>query len=224
VALRLTDRGQSRFHDTDSAAPERTGRFSRAWIMLGLVLVLAVVALLVIDRSAGPPMTRLPTPPLQGEPDIYMDGPAVSQYRQDGTLEYRLLAEDARHFQGDATTHLNGPALTLFRQQQPPWSVRAQRGTLHRPPGTPEETISLDGDVVLELTRPAGERLQLVTDSLQLFPRRQYAETDQDVMIRGRFGQTTATGLSGDLQLGVIRLFSSESGPVTTVLQPDQFK
>lgn len=202
----------------------RSGRFSRAWIMLVLVLAVAVVALVVMDRSAGPTIAPLPSPPLTGEPDIYMQAPQVSQYRPDGSLEYRLLAVDAQHFQPDARTLLREPDLTLFRIDGPPWGVRANRGTLHRPPGVPEETALLEGDVVLQASRPDGDPLRLLTERLMLYPRRQFAETDQDVKIEGRFGQTTATGLAADLQLGLIRLFSAADRPVVTVLEPEQFK
>lgn len=216
MALRLTRRA--------SPSDGRGGRFSRAWIMLVLVLAVAVVALVVMDRSAGPTTPVWPSQPLTGEPDIYMDAPEVAQYRPDGTLEYRLLAADAQHFQPEARTLLRAPRLTLFRAEEPPWSVRADRGTLQRPPGTPEETVLLTGDVVLQAPQQAGDPLRLLTERLTLYPGRQYAETDQDVMIQGRFGQTTATGLAGDLQLGLIRLFSAQGRPVVTVLQPEQFK
>ncbi|HEX7036827.1 MAG TPA: LPS export ABC transporter periplasmic protein LptC [Pseudomonadales bacterium] len=208
------------------AAPTdgRGGRYTRAWIMLVLVLAVAVVALVGIDRSAGPAIPPLPSRPLTGEPDIYMESPEVSQFRTDGSLEYRLLAANAQHFQPDARTLLRAPDLTLFRADAPPWSVRADRGTLQRPPGAAEETVLLQGGVVLRATRLNGDPMRLLTERLTLYPRRQFAETDQDVMIQGRFGQTTATGLAADLQLGVIRLFSAEDRPVVTVLEPEQFK
>jgi lipopolysaccharide export system protein LptC len=59
---------------------------------------------------------------------------------------------------------------------------------------------------------------------MDLYPARQYAETDQDVMIDSHIGRTTATGLEGDLQLGMLRFFSSRSARVHTVLLPEQFK
>jgi lipopolysaccharide export system protein LptC len=205
---------------------------NRTWIMLVLVLGVAGVAVLVMDRSAGPSVALLPTPALEGEPDIYMQAPEVSQYRSDGSLEYRLVARDASHFQRDAFTHLSSPALTLFQHNRAPWKVSAQVGTLRRPPAgadeevvsSDEEVISLNDDVTLEQTHADGERLRLVTASLRLYPRRQYAETDQDVMIDSLFGQTTASGLEGDLQLGMLKLLSADGRPVQTVLQPEQFK
>ena len=207
------------------ALPHRGIRSHRAGIMIGLVLVLAAVALLVMDRSAGPPVSTLPAPLLEGEPDIYMESAVVSQYRADGSLEYRLEAERASHFQGEATTRLTQPRLTLLHHARPPWIVTSNEGVLHRPPADPEaETVTLEGNVALEQTRSGGDRVRLLSDSLHLYPRRQYAETDQDVMIESLFGRTMAAGLQGDLRLGVLELFSAHDRPVQTILQPEHFK
>lgn len=193
--------------------------------MIGLVLVLAAVALLVMERSTGPPVTAVPVPELDGEPDVYMEGAAVSQYGDDGTLEYRLEMARASHFQGEAETRLVEPRLTLYRRDEPPWHVHARRGVLRRPlDGGPDaETVSLAGDVTLEQRR-GDEWVRLVTEALMLYPKRQYAETDRDVMIQGVFGRTTASGLQGDLRAGALQLFSAPNRPVRTVLQPEHFK
>lgn len=205
------------------AASERNGRSNRTWIMLVLVLGVAGVALLVMERSAGPPVSVLPTPALQGEPDIYMEAPVVSQYRPDGTLEYRLVAARASHYQRDAVTRLREPHFTLLRPGTAPWTVSARTGSLQRVSAT-EEIVSLDENVTLEQSRADGRQIRLTTPYLRLYPRRQYAETDRDVMIQGLFGQTTATGLEGDLQSGTLELYSTADSPVRTVLQPEQFK
>ena len=212
-------------HGLESEAlPHRGVRAHRAWIMIGLVLVLAAVALLVMDRSAGP-VSTLPATLLEGEPDIYMEAAVVSQYRADGSLEYRLEAQRASHFQGEATTRLTQPRLTLLHHEHPPWIVTSNEGVLQRPPADPEaEAVTLEGDVALEQTRPDGDRVRLVTETLHLYPRRQYAETDQDVMIESLFGRTMAAGLQGDLRLGVLELFSANGRPVRTILQPEHFK
>jgi lipopolysaccharide export system protein LptC len=102
--------------------------------------------------------------------------------------------------------------------------VSAGEGVLRRPPGADEESVSLHQDVTLEQTRADGEQIRMVTPLLRLYPRRQYAETEQDVMIESLFGRTTSVGLEGDLQLGVLKFFSTDDRPVRTVLQPEQFK
>lgn len=191
-----------------------------------MALGVASVALLVIRLDSGPEVTGSLTPGLEGEPDVYMESPVVSQYRDDGTLEYRLTATRASHFEQLALTRLAGPQLMLFRDGEAhPWQVSAREGTLRRPPdGAAEEVVALSTDVTLEQTQPDGEHVRLTTGYLDLYPRRQYARTDQNVMIESTYGRTTATGLQGDLKLGKLTLLSIQNGRVRTVLQPDQFK
>lgn len=227
MALRLTRAGarDPGRHSEREAPPAEGRRSNRAWIMVVLVLVIAGVTLLVMERRAGPPVSTLPPAQLEGEPDVYMDSPVVAQYHPNGTLEYRLVARRASHYQPQALTRLQDPHLTLYRTGAAPWEARARQGVLRRPPaGAPEEIVTLDQDVLLEQSQPGGEHLRLSTPALRLYPRRQYAETDRDVMIESSFGRTYAEGLEGDLKNGVLYLRSADGGRVRTVLQPDQFK
>lgn len=192
--------------------------------MLVLVLVAAGTALLVMERPDPAPPAAV-APGLEGEPDFFMEGAVVTQYRSDGVLEYRLTSDQVRHFEREAVTRLDVPHLVLFDPDRPPWAMSAERGTLRRPPaGAPEETVTLQNDVVLEQTREDGQHVRLTTRALTVYPRRQYAETDHDVIIDSLFGRTTATGLEGDLQLGMLTFHSSGNEPVHTVLDPEQFK
>lgn len=207
------------------AAASRAGRSNRSWIMLVLVVVIAGTSLLVVDRSDAPGVPTAVPEAREGEADFFMERAIVTQYRADGTLEYRLTSDDVRHFERDAITRLAQPRLTLHDPGRAPWQMRAATGTLRRPPvGAVEETVSLEDGVVLEQTRQDGEQIRLSTPALTVYPRRQYAETDHDVIIDSLFGRTTATGLEGDLQLGMLTFHSSETEPVHTVLDPEQFK
>ena len=62
------------------------------------------------------------------------------------------------------------------------------------------------------------------TPALYLYPDRQYAETDQDVIIDTDVGRTKAVGLQGDLQQGLLNLFSSADQRVHTIVLLGQFK
>lgn len=212
---------------TSAAAPARN-RVQRAWLLIALGLLAAVISLVVVDRTETVPLPApLPPPDERGEADadVVMDGADIAQYRPDGTLQYRLRATQIRHFEADAFTALNAPDLSLHDADRAPWTASARSGTLRRTePPAAEEVVSLRDAVVLEQSRADGDRVRLTTSAMDLYPARQYAETDQDVMIDSHIGRTTATGLEGDLQLGMLRFFSSRSARVHTVLLPEQFK
>ena len=71
---------------------------------------------------------------------------------------------------------------------------------------------------------PDGRSFELRTPSITLYPDREYAETDQDVMITTHAGRTTAVGLQGNLNQGLLQLSSNDERRVHTILLPDQFK
>lgn len=207
-----------------ASVEERGGRLRRAVFMAILGLGAAGVALFVMDQRGAPPLDLEP-PTVDRAPDFYMEGAEVRQFRPDGTLEYLLGSTDVRHFQQQAMTRLAAPDLTLLHPTRPPWQASAESGVLRRPPqGADEEVVELHGQVRLEQTRADGDFVRLETSRLDVFPRRQYAQTDRDVMIESLAGRTTAAGLEGDLQLGLLTLHSAGDDRVRTVLQPQHFK
>lgn len=209
-----------------TTAPPRSSRTARSTFMVLLGLGAAGIALLVMDQRSGPSALPDMVPQTdQQDADFFMEQVEVEQYRPDGSLEYVLHADGVQHFEEDARTRLDQPRLTLHQDDQPPWFASARDGVLRRPlAGASEETLTLRDEVELEQTLPDGDWVRLTTPSLRVYPRRQYAETDQDVMIDSLIGRTTATGLEGDLQLGIINFLSTGEAPVSTVLQPEQFK
>ncbi len=97
--------------------------------------VLLAVGLLLLAfylapwRGAVPP-EGLP-PELEGEPDLYMENAVISQFQDDGTLQYRLTAQQVRAFDAHRHAELINPNLSLHSPAAPPWQVSARRGTLH---------------------------------------------------------------------------------------------
>jgi lipopolysaccharide export system protein LptC len=199
------------------------GRHSRTWIMLALVLVAAGVALVVMDRRAAPPVTPIPGPEIEGEPDVFMEGATISQFTPDGALRYRLSASLIRHYERNTLTRLTEPRFTLYQADGPPWRVRARHGILRPASAGREERVTLREDVVLEQMLAGGDRLSLRTEALELYPERQYVETDRDVIIDSHVGRTTASSLQGDLRVGTIHLHSTGEERVRTTVLPEHF-
>lgn len=200
-------------------------RLNRAWVLVTLGLTAAVIALVMVDRTEPTAIPASPVPLAERDADMLVEGADISQFRDDGSLQYRLLAERIRHYEVDAVTSLSAPVMSLHHDRGPPWVARARLGSLQRTaPPLEEEVIYLREEVSLEQVRADGDRVRLTTAAIDLYPGRQYAETDQDVMIDSLIGRTTATGLEGDLQLGIIKFLSTGEAPVSTILQPEQFK
>ena len=69
-----------------------------------------------------------------------------------------------------------------------------------------------------------GRRYDLRTPNITIYPDREYAETDQNVMITTHAGRTKAVGLQGSLDKGLLKMFSSDEQRVHTIILPHQFK
>jgi lipopolysaccharide export system protein LptC len=160
-----------------------------------------------------------------GEPDLLMEQATITQYGDDGSVSYRLLSTEVRHYQMEQITHLTAPSLTLNRAPQPPWFARSDEGFVHDTSTAGDNTtevILLRDDVHLEQREP--NRIELTSASLYVYPDRQFAETDQPVMIDTTSGRSYAVGMSGDLSTGLFKLSSIESQRVHTIVLPGQFK
>src|SRR5262245_9771031 len=161
-----------------------------------------------------------------GEPDLLMEQATITQFGEDGTVRYRLLSTEVRHYEDQQITHLVAPTLTLNRTApQPPWSARANEGFVHDTQGEHGETaelIVLRDDV--HLTQHEPDPIEITGPSMNIFPERQFAETDQPVMIQTAAGRSYAAGMSGDLNTGLFKLKSIESQRVHTVVLPEQFR
>jgi lipopolysaccharide export system protein LptC len=195
------------------------------WPWLLVLLGSILLFLSISDRRS----TKVPepnSPTLAGEPDLYMAKATITQYADDGTISYRLWSDETRHFESEDVTRLVSPTLTFNRAPQSSWSASAKQGLVNykdTPDGKPEEVVALSGDVRLQSTEPPNP-IDITCASLLIYPDRQFAETDQPVMITGNSGSTSAVGLSGDLNSGLFNLSSSTTQRVHNVVLPGQFK
>ena len=185
--------------------------------------VLLAVGLLLLAfylapwRGAVPPET--PPPELAGEPDLYMEGAVISQFQDDGTLQYRLAAQQVRSFDAIGHTHLVGPDFSLYSPPAPPWRVSAREGDLYglrEGADGQDGVLVLSGDVVLHQTDPERGFTTVRTEELTVHPKPRYAETNRDVMIETEAGRTFAQGLKADLERRILNFQADADGPVHT--------
>lgn len=204
-------------------------KLPRPFLWAGLTLIasgFAALALL-LPPSAGVD-AELP-PELADEPDAYLQDGVITEFREDGTLHYRLRAERVSYFKrpdGDFT-RLLAIALHMTHPDSPPWRLAAERGTARPVPTSDpvrrsEDEITLHGNVTLRQERADGGFTQVRSDTLVVYPARQFAHTNQDVMVITETGRASAAGLEADLQSGSMKLLSSDTQPVSIVVEPNR--
>lgn len=198
----------------------------RRLIGFGLAGSLILAGVLYFDPFA-PETPSLPVPANTTEPDLLIEDAIITQYRDTGAIRYLLRSPRIEHFQKKALTYLTEPDLELHDDPGPPWRITARQGIIRNASeqinGAGEE-VQLEQDVLMSQRHEDGRSFELRTSLIRIHPEREYAETDRDVMITTHAGRTHAVGLSGNLDKGLLQLFSSDEQRVHTILLPDQFK
>ncbi len=163
-------------------------------------------------------------PELADEPDLFMEGASITQFHDDGSVQYRLAAREIRHFENEGRTRLLAPDLELHHETDPPWRVTSKRGEIRGTAGAPGgELVLLRDDVVVQQAGSGTETLTIRCATLDVYPKRKYAESEGDVMIETDVGRTAARGLQADLARGSMKLSSGNDAAVHTIVQPEQF-
>lgn len=174
-------------------------------------------------RGTVPP-GELP-PELAGEPDLYMGQAHITQFQDDGAIQYRLVAREIRHFEGERRTRLLAPDLELHNDPEPPWRVTSARGEIHGTAASPGgEQVLLRQAVVVHHEGHGSEYMTIRCDALDVYPGRKYAETESDVMIETEVGRTAARGLKADLTRGSMKLSTGKDAAVHTIVEREQFQ
>ncbi len=193
-------------------------------ITLGIVLVLALIWQL---RQDTPTETTADDTIIESEPDIYGQGVEYTQLRADGSLQYQLEASAIRQFQDNNLTSMTNPRLTLLNPNQAPWDIRSKHGYIRSATGLEQdeqEVVYLREEVIVEQNNIQQGVITMRSEAMYFYPDRQYAETDQGVMIDTEVGRTRAASMQAFLETGLLSLSSNETQRVHTIVLPEQFK
>ena len=188
------------------------------------VAVSALVLTLIYMYSGEATSTPLP-PELADEPDIYIEGATITKFGTDGGVRYRLQADRIKQFEERKVTYFDNPVIHLNQRAGPPWRANASRGEMRPRPsadGTEEEHLRLSDNVEFTRHYDDGRQFALTTAALDVYPQRQYAATDQAVMIETSGSKTTAAGFEADMERGWMKLLSVPGQQVHGVVEPDR--
>jgi lipopolysaccharide export system protein LptC len=175
---------------------------ARAWLPL-LPLLPVLLATYWLNQQVQPlPQTQSQQ---RHDVDFVVNRLAAVTLNEQGQPRFTLAAEKMWHYPDDDTTHLQMPRLASLYANRPPVHTSAQTGM-----------ISSKGDEVflydeVRVLRPAsgdiGEQL-FATDYLHVIPDRDWAETDQSVVMTSQHNIIRAVGMELDNKARTVRLLS----------------
>ncbi len=192
---------------------------NRATILASLILVFAIATNLILEQGDDSLTTASM---LQNDPDLYMLNATITQFDDDGNLQHTIKADRFTHFPLTDVTSLKFPSLKLFPDsKKEPWDIEAKNGRLLSQSVYREEVVELWEDVMAVHHTDNGHFINIRTQSLTVYPEREYAETNQKVTIDSNSGRTSAAGMKAFLQDGKFIFYSTPTERVHTIFLPE---
>lgn len=179
----------------------------RARLTTVIILMIPVSIYLGLDEAR---QTRIISPPNEAhhQSDYYIIEGRIRDYNSAGMLQQQLKSSQLEHQPASQQTLLENPQLQMFDARYPTKIMTSQTGVI----ADSNEQVTLSGDVVLRDNPDPALASTLRTESLQIYPRKEFAETDKPVTLSDQAGTTTATGMTINAATGVIELLSEVKG------------
>jgi lipopolysaccharide export system protein LptC len=156
------------------------------------------------------------------EPDLYMLNATINQFDEEGELQHQIAANRFPHFPLTDLTTMKSPALALGRTRDSnPWEITSNDGRILPSSDYREEIVELWSNVLASKSASGSEFINIQTNSLTVYPERDYAETDEAVFIDNQSGRTTAAGMKAFLDTGKFMFYSTPTHRVTTIFLPN---
>jgi lipopolysaccharide export system protein LptC len=192
---------------------------SRVLIVSLLILLIAATTNILLDQNTenGPALVIG-----KNDPDMYMRNANITQFSKSGDIRHNIFAERLTHFPLTNISTLKTPRLTLYPTltKETPWHILADHGRQLPKAQVREEIIELWDGVVATQSSAKGDFISISTESLTVYPIRDYAETTQKVYIDENSGRTTAAGMKAFFNEGRFIFFSSKKERVHTMYLP----
>jgi LPS export ABC transporter protein LptC len=176
---------------------------NRRALLLTLFALLLAVASTWLSRESDDEERQAAA--ASSTPDYFIVSFTATELGPDGEPARRLDAEHLSHY-ADKETVVHAPHLTVYRQEQAPWEMTARLGRT-RDQG---EVVLLSGGV--RAYREGPEAMEIVTETLQVQPKRRYAETADPVTVTDARGHLEAVGMQADLNTEQVILQSRVRG------------
>lgn len=155
-------------------------------------------------------------------PDLYMLNATISQFDSEGELQHRIAANRFTHFPLTDLTTMKFPALVLGRAKgSEPWEITSSEGRILPSSDYREEIVELWNNVLASQKIDGSSFVNMQTNSLTVYPERDYVETDEPVFIDNQSGRTTAAGMKAFLDTGKFLFYSTPKHRVTTIFLPN---
>ena len=189
---------------------------NRLVVLSSLMIAFALAINWLLERSSQPEPDVS-----RNDPDLYMLNASISQYDSSGNLQHTVEAGRFTHFPLTDLTTMKSPSISLDAENNASsWVISSEDGRLLPASRYREEIVELWNNVLAASTDPSGGFINIQTQSLTVYPAREYLETDRKVYIDSESHRTTAAGMKAFLDSGKFMFHSTPDERVRTLLLP----
>ena len=145
---------------------------------------------------------------LSNTPDYTLQDFTSTQMDKHGRLKNTLTAEIMVHYP-DINAKLTKPYMVFYKEEQPTWTVRAERGEV-KPDGN--QVWLLGNTILLRLASDQQKTLKIISQNVWVRLDTEYAETAAPTTILTDSGQTHGIGMRVFMPTQQIDLLSQVRG------------
>ena len=146
-------------------------------------------------------------------PDYYLTNATINQYDEQGALSSSISAERFTHIQEFGSTDMIHPRFNIYIEgSDMVWFGKANKGLIL----DSGAQINLSGNALVTNGPDIHRPLSLKSQSLRLFPRQNYAESDAQVSLAAKYSHLTGTGMRLTLDNQRLLLLSQVKGAHST--------
>jgi lipopolysaccharide export system protein LptC len=175
---------------------------ARAWLPL-LPLLLLLMATYWLNQQVQP-LAQMQSQQ-RHDVDYVVDNFSATTLNLLGQPRFTLTAQKLWHYPDDDSTHLQMPFITSLYADRPPTLTSAQTGML----SSKGDDVFLYDEVRVSRPASAGFTEQhFATDYLHVIPDRDWAESDQAVVMTNQYNVIRAVGMELDNKARTVKLLS----------------
>jgi lipopolysaccharide export system protein LptC len=158
------------------------------WLFAILLIVAALASLLMLgERSGRDAVMETPAP---SGPDYWMENSFIERFNEDGQRLLAMNSERLAHYPDQERTELEQVRAEQTGEDELRWLMFADHGLI----ADDREQVNLWGDVRMERRPGTGLVTYLYSASLDFFPDRELARTDDPVRMERGASVTTGIG------------------------------
>ena len=198
--------------------PLRQNRTLRPRALMGLLAVF--IASVLLNRTVDPDQQVGAAPARLNEPDLFMTQASISQINEEGNLTSKISADRFTHYPLTDVTTLELPRVALYTPNLTgPWTISSTKGRLLGVSVYRKQSVELWSTVRAEKSNLDGSKTTFITDTLNVYPSENLAESDTAVTIFTANTQTKAARLRVNFDQDTFLFNSNATQRVVTTIQ-----